>query len=150
MLTLSLYNYRAADLPLPPCLLASLAMHFPPYFPQSRYLPPLTDQISPKPRKPDFQSNNISSHRPFASLLPRDYFFAKKDTQINTGDLLLMYDTLSQVLKRNIRFGKYLMTRNDTLNERIEEMEIRSVQLSKELGKISENWKTSRKLDVQR
>ena len=42
------------------------------------------------------------------------------------------------------------MARNETLNERIEEMEVRSVQLSKELAKISQNWKKSRKIDIQR
>ena len=42
------------------------------------------------------------------------------------------------------------MKQNTVLNERIEDMEGRSVELSKELKEISEKWKTSRQVDIRK
>jgi hypothetical protein len=78
------------------------------------------------------------------------YFLKKNELGICPGDLVLLYDNLTSVLKRNISYSKFLMRKNEELEERIRIMEQRSRMLSRELQSVSEKWKREGKMDISR
>lgn len=86
----------------------------------------------------------------YQTYFSKDYFLKKNGLKICPGDLLLLYDNLGSVLKRNISYSKFVMGKNEELEERIRIMEQRNRMLSRELQSISERWKKEGKMDISR
>lgn len=86
----------------------------------------------------------------YRKYFQKDYFLGKNSIDICPGDLILLYDNMGSVLKRNIGYSKFIMRKNDELEDRIRLMEQRNRMLSRELQSVSEKWKREGKMDISR
>ena len=86
----------------------------------------------------------------YKNYFDKNYFLDKNSIKINPGDLILLYDNMASVLKRNISYSKFIMTKNVELEEKVRVMEQRNRMLSRELQSVSEKWKREGKMDISR
>jgi hypothetical protein len=86
----------------------------------------------------------------YNSYFKKDYFLEKNSIKISPGDLILLYDNMASVLKRNISYSKFIMRKNVELEEKVRVMEQRNRMLSRELQSVSEKWKKEGKMDISR
>ena len=86
----------------------------------------------------------------YKSYFINGYFLDKNSKQISPGDIILLYDNMTSILKRNISYSKYVMRKNEELEEKVRVMEQRNRMLSRELQNISEKWKKEGKMDISR
>ena len=86
----------------------------------------------------------------YKNYFDKNYFLDKNSIKINPGDLILLYDNMASVLKRNISYSKFIMTKNVELEEKVRVMEQRNRMLSRELQSVSEKWKKEGKMDISR
>ena len=96
-------------------------------------------------KKPNQKINKFYNH-----FLSNQYFLKKNKKKICIGDLLILYDNLTTILKRNVSYSKYLINNNDLLLDRINTMEQRNKILSRELQDVSSKWKKHGKMDISR
>lgn len=86
----------------------------------------------------------------YRDFFGRQYYLGKNSIDICPGDLILLYDNMGSVLKRNIGYSKFIMQKNTELEDRVRLMEQRNRMLSRELQSVSEKWKREGKLDISR